>query len=75
MIQHRCIKHQDKTGIYFCSKYNAYLCEECISCQDPKRYCKFRTSCIINEFVKHGTPETQRSKPQPHAAPASAIRE
>ena len=75
MTKPRCIKHQNKTGVFFCSKYTAYLCDECLSCQDPKGYCTFRSSCIINEIVKHGTPETQRSKQKPHMAPAAAIRE
>ena len=62
MIQPHCIKHQDREGIYFCSKYNTHLCEECLSCQDPKDYCKFRSSCIINEIVKHGTTVKRHDK-------------
>jgi len=75
MIQPRCIKHQDRAGTYFCSKYNAYLCEECLSCQDPKGYCKFRSSCIINEIYKHGTPEEQQYRSGSKTAPAVIIME
>ena len=28
-----------------CLKYDRYVCEECLSCQDPELYCKFRSSC------------------------------
>lgn len=57
MLQ-KCLKHNNKEGIYFCAKYTAYYCEECISCKDPKSFCKFRSSCIINKFQKHGKPIT-----------------
>jgi uncharacterized 2Fe-2S/4Fe-4S cluster protein (DUF4445 family) len=54
-----CYKHSDKTGKYYCSKYQRYLCDDCISCQDPSIYCKFRKMCFIWEVVKHGTPDMQ----------------
>ena len=57
-MENNCTRHIDKEGIYFCAKYTAYYCEECIYCKDPKIFCKFRTSCIINEFQKHGKPIT-----------------
>jgi uncharacterized 2Fe-2S/4Fe-4S cluster protein (DUF4445 family) len=54
-----CYKHSDKTGKYYCSKYERYLCEDCVKCQDPSLYCKFRKMCFIWEVVKHGTPDMQ----------------
>lgn len=32
---------------YLCMKHHVYLCEECLECQDPNIYCKFRSSCPI----------------------------
>ncbi len=49
-----CQRHSDKAGTFYCSKYAAYLCTDCVTCQDPKGYCKFRTSCAIHEIEKHG---------------------
>ena len=54
-----CFRHADKPGKYYCSKYEQYLCSDCLACQDPKAYCKFRKSCFIWEIVKHGTPDMQ----------------
>ncbi|MBN2402806.1 MAG: DUF4445 domain-containing protein [Spirochaetes bacterium] len=54
-----CYKHSDRTGKYYCSKYQRYLCDECLACQDPSLYCKFRKMCFIWEVVKHGTPDMQ----------------
>lgn len=54
-----CFRHTDKPGKYYCSKYEQYLCIDCLACQDPKAYCKFRKSCFIWEIVKHGTPDMQ----------------
>jgi hypothetical protein len=48
----RCIRHPDRTGRYLCSKYAEYLCDECMACRDPKAYCKFRGSCLINALEK-----------------------
>ncbi|HOD15301.1 MAG TPA: hypothetical protein PK307_01350 [Spirochaetota bacterium] len=48
----RCIRHPDRPGVHYCSKYGEYLCDECMACRDPKIYCKFRGSCVINELVK-----------------------
>ena len=50
-----CIKHPDREGKYYCSKYQKYLCDECLKCQDPGLYCKFRKMCFIWEITKHGT--------------------
>ncbi|MBN2159197.1 MAG: hypothetical protein JW807_07365 [Spirochaetes bacterium] len=53
-MKQTCVRHPERTGKYFCSKYNEFLCDECLSCRDPKGYCKFRTSCVIHEIQKHG---------------------
>ena len=58
-MEPKCVRHPEETGKYYCSKYNKYLCEDCLACQDPSLYCKFRSMCLIWEFVKHGTPEMQ----------------
>ena len=58
-MEPKCFKHPNKFGKYYCSKYNRYLCQDCMSCQDPKGYCKFRQMCIIWEFSHHGTPDMQ----------------
>ena len=47
-----CIRHPDRPGRHFCSKYAEHLCDECMACRDPKIYCKFRGSCVINELEK-----------------------
>ena len=54
-----CYKHSDRTGKYYCAKYQRYLCEDCLACQDPTIYCKYRNMCFIWEVVKHGTPDMQ----------------
>ncbi|MFH0974573.1 MAG: ASKHA domain-containing protein [Spirochaetota bacterium] len=54
-----CFRHTDKPGKYFCSKYERYLCDECIACQDPNIYCKFRQMCFLWEIAKRGTPAMQ----------------
>jgi uncharacterized 2Fe-2S/4Fe-4S cluster protein (DUF4445 family) len=54
-----CYKHSDRAGKYYCSKYERYLCEDCIKCQDPSLYCKFRKMCFIWEAVKHGMPDME----------------
>jgi uncharacterized 2Fe-2S/4Fe-4S cluster protein (DUF4445 family) len=55
-----CTKHPEKEGTFYCAKYNRYLCEDCLACQDPTIYCKHRTSCLIWEFVRHGVPGEDR---------------
>ena len=54
-----CQKHPEKEARGYCTKYNRYLCDDCLVCQDPTLYCKHRTSCLIWEFVRHGRPEEQ----------------
>lgn len=48
----RCIGHPDRPGAYYCSKYAEHLCDECMACRDPRAYCTFRGSCMINELRK-----------------------
>jgi hypothetical protein len=55
----KCANHQDRPGTYYCAKYNRYLCDECIQCSDPTLFCKHRTSCLIWEVVRHGSPDEQ----------------
>jgi len=43
----KCIEHPDEETNYLCMKHNIYLCENCLTCRDPKLYCKFRQSCPI----------------------------
>ncbi len=42
-----CLCHPEKETAYQCMKHNVYLCDECLKCQDPHIYCKFRSSCPI----------------------------
>jgi uncharacterized 2Fe-2S/4Fe-4S cluster protein (DUF4445 family) len=73
-----CYKHSDRAGRYYCSKYERYLCEDCIKCQDPSLYCKFRKMCFIWEVIRHGTPDMQaaafiRAKKKKAGAKGSVI--
>jgi uncharacterized 2Fe-2S/4Fe-4S cluster protein (DUF4445 family) len=43
----KCVNHPERETSFLCSKYNIYMCEECLKCRDPEIYCKFRTSCPI----------------------------
>ena len=43
----KCRNHPDRETHYLCSKHNVYMCEECLKCNDPELYCKFRTACPI----------------------------
>jgi uncharacterized 2Fe-2S/4Fe-4S cluster protein (DUF4445 family) len=58
-MEPKCFRHPEVTGKYYCSKYNRYMCEECLACLDPNIYCKFRKMCMIWEIAKYGTPEQQ----------------
>ena len=49
-----CINHPDRETQYLCMKDNIYFCEECLTCRNPKIYCKFRQSCPIWFIVKKG---------------------
>lgn len=43
----KCQCHPEIETRFLCMKHNIYLCEECLHCQDPELYCKFRASCPI----------------------------
>lgn len=43
----KCANHSDRDTSLLCSKYNIYMCEECLRCRDPEIYCKFRSACPI----------------------------
>jgi uncharacterized 2Fe-2S/4Fe-4S cluster protein (DUF4445 family) len=43
----KCRNHPDRETSYLCSKHNVYMCEECLKCNDPEIYCKFRSACPI----------------------------
>ena len=34
----QCACHSDIETNFLCMKYNTYLCEECLKCQDPDIY-------------------------------------
>ncbi|MBW2145505.1 MAG: hypothetical protein JRI22_00640 [Deltaproteobacteria bacterium] len=51
-----CKNHPEREAKLYCMKNTIGLCEECLSCQQPGVYCKFRTQCLIWEVVKHGAP-------------------
>lgn len=42
-----CINHPETEAVYQCQKYQLRYCRECITCRDPKLYCKFRSACLI----------------------------
>jgi len=42
-----CICKPEVDSPYKCMKHDVYVCEECLTCRDPKIYCKYRTSCAI----------------------------
>jgi len=43
----KCVNHPNRETSFLCSKYNIYMCGECLQCRDPEIYCKFRESCPI----------------------------
>jgi hypothetical protein len=43
----KCVNHPDRETSFLCSKYNIYMCEECLKCRDPDIYCKFRSACPV----------------------------
>lgn len=67
-----CVNHKDREGKGYCSKYNRYLCEECMKCQDPGLYCKFRKACVVWERDRHGRSLDEPAKPKPSAPPPEA---
>ncbi len=58
-MERECAYHPGVEAKYWCAKHEKYLCEECMKCQDPGGYCKFRTSCMIWEMVKHGLSDNE----------------
>ncbi len=56
-MEHTCVNHSENQGQYYCGKYNRYLCDDCMKCQDPSIYCKHRSMCLIWEFSKYGKPD------------------
>ncbi len=49
-----CSCEPDEASRYMCMKHQVYLCEDCLTCRDPKIYCKFRSSCTIWFMEKAG---------------------
>lgn len=49
-----CVNHPERETRFICMKHNRYLCEECLKCQDPEIYCKFRPQCAIWFMEKRG---------------------
>ncbi|MFH1985156.1 MAG: ASKHA domain-containing protein [Pseudomonadota bacterium] len=43
----KCSCHPEIETSWLCMKHNLYLCEECLTCRDPKIYCKYRSGCPI----------------------------
>ena len=43
----KCANHPDRETSFFCMKNQVYLCEDCLRCQSPGLYCKFRSACPI----------------------------
>ncbi len=43
----KCVNHPDKETSYLCMKHQIFLCENCLSCRDPKLFCKFRSACPV----------------------------
>ena len=53
----QCACHPDIETRFLCIKHNLYLCEECLKCQNPELYCKFRSACPIWFLGKKGAKE------------------
>lgn len=43
----QCACHPEIESRFLCMKHNLYLCEECLTCRDPRIYCKHRSACAI----------------------------
>lgn len=68
----RCINHPDLETSYHCMKHDIYLCRDCMTCRDPKLYCKFRSSCPIHFISKKGFDE-KADKTEKRAAAAESL--
>ncbi len=55
-----CERHPGRQATYYCQKHGKGMCDECAHCGDPKLYCKFRESCLINFLEKTGELEDIR---------------
>ncbi|MDO9263434.1 MAG: hypothetical protein Q7U02_05675 [Desulfosalsimonadaceae bacterium] len=53
----KCIHHPDRESAYICQKHNYYVCDDCLRCEDPKIYCKFRSRCPIRFIEKNNQDE------------------
>jgi hypothetical protein len=51
-MEKECRYHPGTQAVFICEKYKSYLCDKCVSCRDPKLYCKFRPMCLINSKEK-----------------------
>ena len=60
----KCKFHPDRETPYQCMKHNYFLCEECLACNDPDLYCKFRSSCAIHFLSRKGFKTAQPAEPQ-----------
>ncbi len=70
----RCKNHPDRETNYLCMKHNVYLCEECLTCQDPHLYCKFRSSCPIWFIYKERKKEKERKEEEQQRAKAGVFK-
>ena len=61
-----CVCHPEIETSYVCMKHGVYLCEDCLTCRDPKIYCKFRSSCMI--WYMDRQKKAQATGPEPAAA-------
>jgi hypothetical protein len=66
-----CKNHPDRETNYICAKHGYHLCEECLRCHDPKLYCKYRSSCIIN-YISENCGEPLCHTP---TQPATSVKE
>lgn len=71
----KCANHPDRDAIGYCEKNNRYLCEECLECQSPGMYCKFRPKCLVWELSRHGRKDEPGEKVPGKAAPVEEARE
>lgn len=53
----KCINHPDVETRFICQKHNYYVCEKCMTCKDPKLYCKYKTACPIRFMEKNDMDE------------------
>lgn len=65
----RCTCPEESENPYTCLKHDVHLCEECLTCQDPSGYCKFRTACPIWFIQKHPQMWGSQEKDQPGEDP------